>query len=114
MADEVRADPTELARLAGTTLTASGDLADAWRTVQPELAVPAAAFGNLPAGQGVHRTHQAATGDGGTGVDRLVAVHEGDVDRLYRVSFAYQQADREAAARARRAGRSGPGGPQAE
>ena len=114
MADEVRADPVELAKLAGTTLDTAGDLGDAWRSVRPELAVPAAAFGNLPAGQGVHRAHQAAAADGGTGVDRLVAVYEGDVDRLYRVSFAYQQADREAAARARRATHPGPGGLRAE
>ena len=30
---------------------------------------------------------------------RLVTVYEGDVDRLYRVAFAYQQADSDAAAR---------------
>ena len=110
MADEVRADPAELARLAGRTLDASIELGDGWRGAQAELAVPAAAFGNLAAGQGVHRSHVAAVEDGDRGIGRLVAVYEGDVDRLYRVAFAYQQADREAARRQHRAG----GGRRAE
>jgi len=104
VADEVRADPAELAKLAGKTLDASIELGDGWRTAQGVLAVPATAFGNLSAGQGVHRSHVAAAEDGDTAINRLVAVYEGDVDRLYRVAFAYQQADREAAERARRAG----------
>jgi len=103
MGDEVRADPVELAKLAGKTLDASIELGDGWRTAQASLAVPAAAFGNLSAGQGVHRSHTAAAEDGDRGIGRLVAVYEGDVDRLYRVAFAYQQADREAAERNRRA-----------
>ncbi|MBF9132334.1 hypothetical protein I0C86_25795 [Plantactinospora sp. S1510] len=104
MGDEVRADPAALAKLAGATLDASIELGDGWRGGQAALTVPAAAFGNLSAGQGAHRSHVAATEDGDTAVNRLVAVYEGDVDRLYRVAFAYQQADREAAERARRAG----------
>jgi hypothetical protein len=110
MGDEVRADPVELAKLAGKTLDASIELGDGWRQAQADLAVPAAAFGNLPAGQGVHRAHVAAAEDGDRGVGRLVAVYEGDVDRLYRVAFAYQQADREAARRTHRSG----GGMRAE
>ncbi|MEE6263044.1 hypothetical protein [Plantactinospora sonchi] len=104
MADEVRAEPSELVKLAGTTLDASIALGDGWRAAQPAFSVPEAAFGILSAGQGVHRSHVAAAEDGDTAVNRLVAVYEGDVDRLYRVAFAYQQADQEAAARARRAG----------
>ena len=104
MADEVRADPTELAKLAGKTLDAAIELGDGWRTAQADLAVPAAAFGVLPAAQGVHRSMVATVEDGDQGIGRLVAVYEGDVDRLYRVAFAYQQADREAARRVHRGG----------
>jgi hypothetical protein len=109
MPDEVRAEPVELARLAGRTLDAAVDLEDGWRRAQRDLAIPATAYGTLSAGQGIHRAHAAATEDGDAAVSCLVAVYEGDVDRLYRVSFAYQQADREAAERADRARQVGPG-----
>lgn len=103
MAEEIRADPVELAKLAGRTLDASIALGDGWRTARAALTVPAAAFGNLGASPGVQRSHEAAAEDGDTGIGRLVGVYEGDVDRLYRVAFAYQQADQEAARRARQA-----------
>ena len=110
MAKEVRADPVALAKLADTTLDASIGLGNGWRGAQAAVGVPASAFGVLPASAGVHRAHQATAEDADTGIGRLVAVYEGDVDRLYRVAFAYLQADREAAARTRRAG----GGQRAE
>ena len=113
MADEVRADPTALAKLADATLDASIGLGNGWRAAQSAVAPPASAFGNLPASGGVHRAHRSAAEEADTGTGRLIAVYEGDVDRLYRVAFAYQQADREAAERARRAGGRGPG-PRAE
>jgi hypothetical protein len=105
MAKEVRAKPEEIANLAGETLEASIELGDALRDAQPSLSVPAAAFGNAPVGAGVQRAHQAFADDASTAVGRLVGVHEGDVDRLYQVAFAYQQADREAAAALARANR---------
>ncbi len=104
MAEEVRADPLTLGRLARTTLDASGRLADAWSDVAAAVAAPVAAFGNLAAGPLVHGAAQAAAEAATTTVDRLVAVHEGDVDRLYRTAFAYEQADRAAAQRSRRPG----------
>jgi len=102
MGAEVRADPVEIAKLAQRTLTASIELGDGWAAAHPGLSVPVAAFGNLGAGQRLQRSQVAATEDADTAVGRLVAVYEGDVDRLYRVAFGYQQADREAAERNRR------------
>ncbi len=102
--DEIRAQPAELARLAGTTLDASIKLGDGWRNAQAALAIPAAAFGNLSSSAGVHRAHAATAEDGETSINRMMAVYEGDVDRLYRVAFAYQQADAAAAQRNRNVG----------
>lgn len=107
MVDEVRADPVELAKLAGKTLDAAGELGDAWRNAQPGLAIPAAAFGNLSASGAAYSSHRQASEDGDTATGRLIAVYEGDVDRLYRVAFAYQQADQDAASRLT-PGTSGP------
>lgn len=78
MADEVRAEPRQLARHAGQTLDAAIDLDDGWRRAQPDLAVPASAFGTLPAGGGVHRVHVATTEDAVRAIGQLVAVYEGD------------------------------------
>jgi hypothetical protein len=86
-------DPTQLARLAKTTLDGSVELAAAWDDARPELSVPATAFGALPGMEVLHRAQLVATEEAGTAVGRLVDVHEGDVDRLYRVAFACQQGD---------------------
>jgi len=95
--DEVRADYPELARLAGEVLTAADGISDGLRAGRGSLTVPVSAFGNSSAGPAVHRTHEAVTEQGGTTTERLVEVLEGDVDRIYRVAFAYQKADQEAA-----------------
>jgi len=109
MAETFRADPTALARLAAATLAASTGLSDAWDSHRPELAVPAAAFGNTPASPASARSHAAATDAGELAIDRVTGVCDGDVDRLYRAAFAYEQADRAAAAAAAAARRPGGG-----
>ncbi|GAA1753775.1 hypothetical protein [Luedemannella helvata] len=103
MADEVRANPEELAKLAGTTLDTSIALGDGWTDARTDLAVPVAAFGNLAASAGASSAHTTAVENADTAVGRLVAVFEGDVDRLYRCAFTYQQADQEAERKLREA-----------
>jgi hypothetical protein len=95
---EVRADPVELTRLADRMLRSSQQIGDAWREAQGTLAVPAAAFGDSSGAAGVHDTHQDTVDDADVTIGRLVAVLEGDMDRLYRVAFAYKKTDDDAAA----------------
>jgi hypothetical protein len=107
MATETRADPVELTRLAGTVLTASTDLAEAWQNAKAPLAIPLAAFGNSNNATAVHETHQSAVDEADVTIGRQVAVLEGDADRLYRVAFAYEKADQDARAEVLRAAGAG-------
>lgn len=109
MGDEVRADPQALARLAKTTLGGADGMSAAWSAAQGGVTPSGAAFGNsLEGGRCAVAAAEAQAAMEGTW-RQVVGVYEGDVDRLYRVAFAYQQADRDAAERQRRAG----GGPRA-
>src|SRR5262245_40743615 len=96
MGDEVRADPEELVRLAKATLAAADGMIGAWSSAQGAVVPGGSAFGNTAGGGALAR----AAAEGQAGVDdtwrEITGVYEGDVDRLYRVAFAYQQADREA------------------
>jgi hypothetical protein len=94
---EVRADPVELTRLADAMLTASQGVGDGWRGAQGPLAVPAEAFGDSAGAAGVCTAHEASVNGADVAVGRLVAVLEGDMDRLYRIAFAYKKADDDAA-----------------
>jgi len=98
-AREFRADYVELSRLAGDVLTAADGIGDALGAGREVFTVPAAAFGNSSAGAGVHGTHEVASGRVGATSERLVEVLEGDVDRLYRVAFAYKKLDEDNADR---------------
>lgn len=93
-----RADPTELAGLASQTLTAADGMSDALTAGRETFAVPVAGFGDTAAASGAHRQHEGLREQVGTTTERLVQVLEGDVDRIYRVAFAYQKLDQEAAA----------------
>jgi hypothetical protein len=102
MGDEFRADPEELVRLAKTTLTNSDGMTASWSSAQGGLTPTGSAFGNtLEGGQFAVTVAEAAAAMDDTW-RQITGVYEGDVDRLYRVAFAYQQADREAAERQRR------------
>ena len=81
---EIRADPADLVRLAADTLTAGRLLADRL----PELP-----FGSLDG------AYVDVLGSARELVERLVAVHEGDADRLYRVAFDYARVDADAGRR---------------
>jgi hypothetical protein len=98
---ELRADPVALTRTADQMLRSSQSVADAWRIAQGTLAVPAEAFGDSAGGPGVSVAHQASIDDADVAIGRLVGVLEGDMDRLYRIAFAYQKADQDAARRLR-------------
>lgn len=97
----MRATPVDLTRLADVMLKSSQEIGDAWRAAAGSLAVPAAAYGDSPGAPGVHTAHELTVDDADLAIGRLVAVLEGDMDRLYRVAFAYQKNDEDAAARYR-------------
>lgn len=100
MAKEIRADSSDLADLAGKVLAASGALGNSLAAGRDALVVPTAAFGNSVAGPALHGSHEAASEAGTSTTGRLVEVLEGDVDRIYRVAFAYQRMEQENAERA--------------
>jgi hypothetical protein len=102
MADDLRADPVELARLAGDVLTASQQLRDNWASAQAHLDIPAAAFGNSAGAAGVAGSHTTTRDEADLTIGRQIAVLEGDVDRLYRVAFAYEKMEQDEAERLRR------------
>ena len=93
MGGEVRVQPSELARLAQTTLEMSMNMADAWRDVQGDIHVPVSAFGRLSNAQAAGGALGSAVEDADTVVGRQVAVYEGDVDALLRVAFSYEEAE---------------------
>ncbi len=92
--------------MADQMMRSSQRIADAWRTAGGPLAVPATAFGDGLAAAATAHTEVVDEGDVALG--RLVAVLEGDVDRLYRIAFAYKKADDDAAAKVRRQHRNIP------
>jgi hypothetical protein len=94
-------DPVVVAHVAGQSLTAAQELADAWSTAQRSLTVAAESFGDSPGGQGVQVSYQATSEDADVPFGRFVAVLEGDTDRLYGVAFAFQKVDEDAARRLR-------------
>jgi hypothetical protein len=105
---EVRADPVELTRVADQMLRSSQRIGDAWRAAQGLLAVPVAAFGDSSAAAALSAAGEQTVDDAAVTIGRLVAVLEGDMDRLYRVAFAYKKADDDAAAKARHQHRNIP------
>ena len=106
MAD-IRANYVEVARLAADVLAGSQQLADGWRDARKDLAPPASVFGNSKAGAGLHAAHLDAVDDADTTIDRQTNVLEDDVDRLYRVAFAYEKQEADAQEDLYRAGGGG-------
>ena len=111
MGEDLRADPVELTRLATDVLTASQQMRDIWANGQGDLTIPPTAFGNSNGAAAVGDSHQAAMDEGDVTIGRQVAVLEGDVDRLYRVAFAYEKFEEDEKERIRKAAGGVGGGP---
>ncbi|WP_327006572.1 hypothetical protein OHA72_04410 [Dactylosporangium sp. NBC_01737] len=99
MASEIRADPAALSDLADAGLAAAERLGDHFRTGYRHLPVPVSAFGTLGGAAAIHGTCELVLHDAQAAVTALVAVLEGDAERLWRTAFAYQDADRTAGMR---------------
>lgn len=94
MGKEIRADATELAKLAKATLDASSRLGDSFRNAQNSITISTAAFGNSREGRHVHQAYQRTVETTDTTTARFISVLEGDVDRLYRTAFFYGEAEK--------------------
>ncbi len=97
MAEEVRADPVAIARLAQSYLDNSQALATSLRSMRADSVLSAADFGKVAPAAQLYEGHTAVSGIAGTALERLIGVLEVDNESLLRVAFAYQQADEEAA-----------------
>jgi hypothetical protein len=96
MAKEIRADPGALSDLADANLAAAERLGDHFRTGYRHLPLPVSVFGTLGGAAAIHGTCTLVLQDVQAAVTELVAVLEGDAERLLRTAFAYRDADRHA------------------
>jgi hypothetical protein len=96
---DVQADPIELARLADRMLQASEAIGDAWHGAQAFVDVPMNAFGDSRQAKALAVGYGSALDAADITLSRMATVLEGDMDRLYRVAFAYQKTDLDAAGR---------------
>jgi hypothetical protein len=104
VADEIRADPIELAKLADEVHGAADKLTDAVTATAHGLRVPVGALGDV---QDVDLLRQACTeaaATAGTVSELLTAIMEGDVDRLYQSAFAYYRVNQAIEEEARKLG----------
>lgn len=108
MADEVRADPVEIARVAQSYLDNSKDMATALRAVRADSLVAPSDLGRVSSAASLSEAYASVAGSAGTAVERIVAVLEVDNESLLRTAFAYQQADEEEERRQRRIHRNIP------
>jgi hypothetical protein len=104
---DIRADYVEVARLAADVLAGSAQLADGWLDARKDLAPPASVFGNSKAGPSLAEAHRNAVDDADATIDRQTNVLSDDVDRLYRVAFAYEKQEADAQADLYRSGHGG-------
>lgn len=100
----MRAEPEELARLAKRYLDVSKDLFETHRALQGDAQLSTSDFGIF--GESLRDAHTVALAEAGTALEYLIAVLETDCDNLYRVVFAYERADQDAAASFHRAGKT--------
>ena len=98
----MRTQADELNLLAQSTLEVAEQLGAAWR---PEMGMLTPASGAYPAVPGVdalRRAQETVIDAADIAVRRLLAVVEGDAERVWRVAFDYAEADRRAGALLRR------------
>jgi hypothetical protein len=100
--------PEQLSELAGTCLSASQEVADAWTGASGALALDGTAAGNSAGGGGFLSAHTVAAEAADLAFGRFMSVLEQDMDDLYAVAFDMTTTD-EATAATYGAGASGPG-----
>ncbi|MET7400783.1 hypothetical protein ABZS66_45620 [Dactylosporangium sp. NPDC005572] len=93
MADEVRADPVALTRLAYNMLLVSRSVNGAWTDAQSGLALPVEAFGDTLSAPQVGKLHGQVVDSVSITTGRFVGVLENMMDALYGVAFTYKAVD---------------------
>lgn len=96
MSDGFAVSAADVVRRAGTVGEAAGVLGDAATRFHGEAGTAASAFGNVPTSSALAGACLDAQGAAGAAGERVVETLEGDVDRLYQVAFAYQEAEQAA------------------
>lgn len=106
--------PEQLSELAGTCLSSSQALADAWTGALGATGAVAGAAGNTAGGAGFLTAHTGATESADLAFGRFMSVLEQDMDDLYAVAFDMTTTDESTAATYRTAtpGPSRSGGPR--
>jgi hypothetical protein len=104
---DIRANYVEVARLAADVLAGSQQHDDGWRRAKRDLAPPASVFGNSKAGASLSEAHANVVDEADIAIGREVGVLEDDVDRLYRVAFAYEKQEADAQEDLYRSGQGG-------
>ena len=102
--------PEQLSELAGTCLTASQGILDAWTgAAGPLAALSGGVAGNTAGGSSLLAAHTAAAEAADLVMGRFVGVLEQDMDDLYAIAFDMTTTD-ESTAAAYRKGEAGIGG----
>jgi len=106
--------PEQLSELAGTCLSASQGVADAWSGALGAFGPLAGAAGNTTGGAGFLSAHTSAAESADLAFGRFMGVLEQDMDDLYAVAFDMTTTDEATAATygAGAPGPSRPGGPR--
>ncbi|MEV0649119.1 hypothetical protein AB0I28_28080 [Phytomonospora sp. NPDC050363] len=107
MTDELRADPVELATLAGSTLRIGKDLRTASAEGRAEAQLPSVVFGNSGDAPECERYHSDVLEAADRALSTLADVFEADADRLLLTAFAYKSTDEAEARRQEAACRCG-------
>ena len=97
MAEEIRAEPDALIRLADAALSAADRLGDNYRSGVRDLVPPATAFGNTAASAQFAGVAARLQPDARLAVYVHTQILEADADGLLQAAFAYAAADRMAA-----------------
>lgn len=98
--------PERLSELAGTCLSASQEVMDAWSGALGSLSLSGGAAGNTAGGSSLLSTHTTTSESADLALGRFVSVLEQDMDDLYAVAFDMTTTD-ESTASAYRAGAAG-------
>jgi hypothetical protein len=104
----MRTQADELNRLAQRTLDLAASLGDQWRPNMGLLTPASGAFPPVTGVDALRRAHESVIDAADIAVRRLLDVVEGDAERVWRVSFAYAEADRRAEDALKRTGRPIP------
>lgn len=92
----MRTQAAELDRLAHSTLEIAELLGDEWRPNNGLLTPASGAYPSVTGVDALRRAHESVADAADIAVRRLLAVMEGDAERVWRVAAAYAEADERA------------------